>query len=907
MLTRFRSLSMIALLVLSSTAGAATLHWTGSSDLHWNNAANWQEQSVPSTGDTLVFTNVFPGSMINDLPAGTVLAAVNGSGSRNFTLIGNMVELSGATSGFVYQTNIRARGNVSVTSTEVDGAFDVNGFNVTFIDSRVTGPLTGTGTLHWNNFNSIGGNGTFSGPMTAGDPNGELTIDGSLPSASLSATTLLTGDGTIGPLALGFQLLGGLHTGDFSTLPPGAHSPAYFVTLSNGTYRITHVHGSVTFDTLLLVVNFNAGFTIAPGHEYVIFENDGSDAINGIFSTLPEGAPVQYGAYNFRITYKGGDGNDAALIAAPAPAVTITSPGADTTFYGQPVTIDATASGALGTPSGTITFRAKSAVQSSTSTVPLVNGHASITMRDIATATATISAHYNGDGTYSETDSNTLSHTVNNANTRTSLRSSNNPALPGEPVTFTATVQLVPASTLVPHLGYVHFFVDGESASTQTLIEGEAAYTTSALALGGHAITATYEPNPPLAPWFNSFNGSQSAPLTQQVREPGPPVITPHPATVFEGNSGTSSANVTVTLTSASQSPVSVSYATADGTATAPGDYTAASGTLTFAPGETSKTISIAIAGDTVPEAEERLFVLFSNPLNAMLGASSVRVSIINDDAFYTAAQGVEFASPGGRSLVADIYVPAGNGPFPAIVAIDANDWWEPRMTNDLALREASRGYVVAMLSFRSPAAAPFPAQIHDIKAGVRWLRANAARFSVDPARIGALGIGGGAHLAELLGTTTDGVLDDPAEGNAALSSRVRAVAALYGASDLPLLASDPTSCADLSSITQLLGCAPQSCPENALAASPITWATGGDDASFLLLHGTDDCVVPASQSQRLYDALHAAHADATLMLIPNATHDSTDWATSAGVTIALDAFFDRMLTTPSRHRGVSR
>src|SRR6185369_16851821 len=149
----------------------------------------------------------------------------------------------------------------------------------------------------------------------------------------------------------------------------------------------------------------------------------------------------------------------------------------------------------------------------------------------------------------------------------------------------------------------------------------------------------------------------------------------------------------------------------------------------------------------------------------------------------------------------ADVYVPVGSGPFPAIISINGNDWWEPRMTNDLALREASRGYVVAMISFRSAANDSFPAQIHDVKAGVRWLRANAARFSIDASRIAVLGIGSGAHLAELLGTTRDGVLDDPSEGNAALSSRVRAVAALDGATDLARLASDAASCANVSAI----------------------------------------------------------------------------------------------------------
>ena len=891
-----RKPALIALFLFSSAAGAATLHWTGNSDQHWNNAGNWQEGVVPASGDTLVFDlSVLVRSMINDLPSGTVLAAANAGGTANFSVSGNMVELSGSTSGIQYNTDVRARGNITVTSSRVNGKFDVNGYTVTFVDSSATGGLFGTGALHCNNENSIGGTGTFSGPITAGDYLGELMVNGSHPSASLSTTALLAGDGTIGPVAIGFDMVAGLHTGNFSTLPPGAHPARYFVIVSNGAYRITHVNGTVTFGTILLNVSFDSSFTLTPGHEYVIFENDGTDAISGIFSSLPEGSLVQYGGYHFRITYKGGDGNDVALIAAAAPTVTITSPSPDPTIYGQPVTIHATASGAQGTPAGTITFKVNSSVQTITKTVALANGQASITFNDIAAATATISAHYSGDGTYSATDSNTLPHTVNKAGTKMTLRSSNNPSEPGEPVTFTVDVQLVPASTVVPDLGIVELRIDNVPASGQILGHGVATYTTATLASGTHTITATYDPNPPLMPWYNSFDGCSSS-LTQQVREPGPPVITPHPESVFEGESGTSNANVLVTLTQASQLPVTVSYATFDGTATAPSDYIATSGTLTFAPGETSKTIAIAIIGDTTPEPEEYLTVRFSDPQNAMLGASSVPVSIINDDPFYKTTRGVEFASPAGQSLTADVYVPVGDGPFPAIVGINGDELWQPQTSNVLALREASRGYVVAMLSFRSPMSAPFPAQINDVKAGVRWLRANAARFSVDPGRIAVLGIGSGAHLAELLGTTKDGVLDDPSEGNAAFSSRVRAVAALFGASDLSRLASDPASCASSAAITQLLGCAAESCPQKAAAASPITYAAGGDDASFLLIYRTDDCVVPASQGQLFYDALHAAGDDASLLVIAGPPPEAP-----------LDAFFDRTTKAPSRSHGVRR
>src|SRR5262249_25626487 len=102
---------------------------------------------------------------------------------------------------------------------------------------------------------------------------------------------------------------------------------------------------------------------------------------------------------------------------------------------------------------------------------------------------------------------------------------------------------------------------------------------------------------------------------------------------VTEGNSGTVSAVFTVALSAASTLPVTVSYATADGTATAGGDYQSASGTLTFAPGETNKTISVSAIGDTIDEPDETFSVNLLAPTNAVLGNSQGIGTILDDDA----------------------------------------------------------------------------------------------------------------------------------------------------------------------------------------------------------------------------------------------------------------------------------
>jgi hypothetical protein len=116
-------------------------------------------------------------------------------------------------------------------------------------------------------------------------------------------------------------------------------------------------------------------------------------------------------------------------------------------------------------------------------------------------------------------------------------------------------------------------------------------------------------------------------------------------ATVTEGNAGTVTAVFTVTLSAVSVQTVTVSYATASGSATAGTDYVAASGTLTFAPGTTSQTVTVTVNGDTVPEANETFLVNLSSPTNATIADGQGQGTIVNDDA---APGSITVVSPNG-------------------------------------------------------------------------------------------------------------------------------------------------------------------------------------------------------------------------------------------------------------------
>jgi len=117
------------------------------------------------------------------------------------------------------------------------------------------------------------------------------------------------------------------------------------------------------------------------------------------------------------------------------------------------------------------------------------------------------------------------------------------------------------------------------------------------------------------------------------VDNDSPPILSVANTSVTEGNSGATTANVTVSLSKAYTSPVSVNYATANGTATAGTDYAAASGSLTFNPGETIKTVAIAITGDTDVESDESFTVSLSNASGASIGTGTATVTVVNDDA----------------------------------------------------------------------------------------------------------------------------------------------------------------------------------------------------------------------------------------------------------------------------------
>jgi acetyl esterase/lipase len=231
----------------------------------------------------------------------------------------------------------------------------------------------------------------------------------------------------------------------------------------------------------------------------------------------------------------------------------------------------------------------------------------------------------------------------------------------------------------------------------------------------------------------------------------------------------------------------------------------------------------------------------------------------------------ITYATVDGEELKLDLARPKdAKLPLPLVVVIHGGGWaaGNRKGHDNLTWELASRGYVSATISYRFAPKYPFPAQIQDVKAAVRFLRANAERFAIDPAKVGAVGFSAGAHLSMMLGTMDkeDGY-DDVGE-NRDQSSKVQAVVSYFGPTDLLQPYPDATK----PILQKFLGGPIEEKHDLARRASPITYVNAGD-APMLLLQGTKDPLVPHDQAVRMADALTKVGVPGRVELLLGAGH----------------------------------
>jgi acetyl esterase/lipase len=236
-------------------------------------------------------------------------------------------------------------------------------------------------------------------------------------------------------------------------------------------------------------------------------------------------------------------------------------------------------------------------------------------------------------------------------------------------------------------------------------------------------------------------------------------------------------------------------------------------------------------------------------------------------------------AQPAGtHGHLLDLYLPGqpAGKPYPLLIVMGGSGW----MADDgkgyapaLAPYFTTHGFVVAGVSTRSSLQAKFPAQEQDVRAAIRWLRANAGRFEFDPDRIAVLGDSSGGWTALMAGFTGTGV---------------RAVVDLFAPIDFLRLDPDmlPGACASFNKAfhlarchadvaspeSSLLGCPILTCPDRVAAANPLLRVTPSAPP-VLIIHGTEDGLVPLRQSQMLFDTLAAASVPTTFYTVPGVGH----------------------------------
>jgi acetyl esterase/lipase len=261
----------------------------------------------------------------------------------------------------------------------------------------------------------------------------------------------------------------------------------------------------------------------------------------------------------------------------------------------------------------------------------------------------------------------------------------------------------------------------------------------------------------------------------------------------------------------------------------------------------------------------------------------------------------LEYVKGGHERNKLDLYLPAkADGLLPLILWVHGGAWQGGTKDNPPALPFLSRGYAVASINYRLSQHAQFPAQIEDCKAAIRWLRAHAKTYNLDPDRIGVWGASAGGHLVALLGTTGTIKELEGNGGNGDQSSRVQCVVDWFGPSDLLKMGeqSGPNSQLDHNSPNapeaKLVGGAVQENKEAAAKASPVTYVDK-EAAPFLIMHGDKDRVVPYQQSEELAAALKKAGAPVTLKKIEGAGHGGPEFAQPENRRLIAD-FFDRHL-----------
>ncbi|WP_364703696.1 alpha/beta hydrolase [Streptomyces ossamyceticus] len=246
---------------------------------------------------------------------------------------------------------------------------------------------------------------------------------------------------------------------------------------------------------------------------------------------------------------------------------------------------------------------------------------------------------------------------------------------------------------------------------------------------------------------------------------------------------------------------------------------------------------------------------------------------------------------PGTQGHLLDLYLPRSARPAPLVIFSSGSGWLADsgrQGADQVAAQLNPRGFAVAGVAVRSSGQALFPAQLHDIKAAIRWLRAHATTYHLDPGRIAVMGDSSGGWVTAMAAVTGDIPHLEGDVGTRGPSSAVQAAVPFYPPTDFLQMdthmvdACKPFNavfgltgchCDPRSPESLLLGCPIKDCPDQVAAANPLTYVGARPTPPFLIVHGERDLFVPYHQSRLLYEKLAAAGDEARLVSLPRAGH----------------------------------
>ena len=256
---------------------------------------------------------------------------------------------------------------------------------------------------------------------------------------------------------------------------------------------------------------------------------------------------------------------------------------------------------------------------------------------------------------------------------------------------------------------------------------------------------------------------------------------------------------------------------------------------------------------------------------------------------------GVEYSNPDDQHLAMNIALPKqSNALRPAILCIHGGGFRAGKRESydGLCQQLAERGYVAATTSYRLAPKYQFPAAVHDVKAAVRFLRANAAKYQIDPDRIGVVGGSAGGHLAQFLGVT-DGVAQFEGDGgNPGVSSRVSCVVNFYGPSDFTKSYGKSVDAAEV--LPLWFGGDLSTKLRQHQIGSPLNWVTP-EAAPTILIHGTEDKYVAFEQAEWMLARYQQVGAEVEMLKLDGAGHGFKD-ADADKANAAMFDFFHKRL-----------